>query len=204
MQWITLPNVPVRDFRDRMVQTAALDDDLEIIYRPIRCPGESCAERFTNLSAFQDHVYDHAEDLSAQNMPVREARVDLDVAHLIFQVLGILRNASQDHPIAKIRKANDSMHAERTWQRAWVARDDNGPVRLHAKQYEWLQQLFARKIPLSKEDKADNVEVQTFAQFLFGLSWHRYTQALTIESEREQVVPAEAQPPAPMPIREAG
>lgn len=195
MSWITLPNDPVTDVRGRVIQTAQLDDNLEVVFRPLRCPGADCDKKFTNLQAFQDHVFDHDEDLTGASAPAREARVDLDVAHLIFQVLGVLRAAAADSPLAKIRKANDSMHAERTWARAWVAREDDAAVQLNLKQYEWLQQLLARRLPLSKEDKADNVEAQTFAQYIFGLSWFTQTQALTIVSDRK--ANEAEQPPAP-------
>ncbi len=196
MSWISLPNEPIIDFRGRPVQAAKLDDNLETIYHPIRCPGEDCDEQFTNLQAFQDHVFAHDEDLSGASTQAREVRVDLDTAHLIFQVLSVLRNAAPDSPLAKVRKANDSMHAERTWARAWAARDEKAPVALHTTQYEWLHCLLDRTLPLSKDDKANGAEVQTLAQVLFGLSWYQYRQALTIVSEREKDE-EELAPPAP-------
>ncbi len=203
MSWISLPNTPITDFRGRVLQTGKLDDNLEIVLKPLRCPGDGCDERFTSAQAFQDHVFAHDDDLTTVHIPAREERVDLDTAHLIFQILSVLRNAAPDSPIAKIRKPNDSMHAGRTWDRAWEARSSGGSVELNTKQYEWLQQLLGRRLPLSKEDKADNVEAETFAQYLFGLSWHTQTQALTIVSERAALEinepPAAAAEPAAGP-----
>ncbi len=196
MSWVTLPNEPIIDFRGRPVQAAKLDDNLETVYRPIRCPGEDCDERFTNLQTFQDHVFAHDEDLSRADSSAREVRIDLDTAHLIFQVLSVLRNAPPESPLSKIRKANDSMHAARTWRRAWVARDEKAPIALHTTHYEWLHRLLDRTLPLSKDDKANGVETQTLAQFLFGLSWYQYRQALTIVSERE-ADEEESAPPVP-------
>lgn len=197
MSWISLPNDPIKDFRGRVIKTSKLDDDLEVVLKPLRCPGEDCDKRFTNLQAFQDHVFAHEEDLASIEISAREERVDLDTAHLIFQVLSVLRAVTSNSPLAKIRKVNDSMHSQRVWSSAWKARDSGDAVQLHVKQYEWLQQLLNRRLPLSKEDKSDNVEVQTFAQFIFGLSWYTQTQALTIVSDRAEEEPAQPAPLVP-------
>ena len=53
MSWIGVPNEVVLGFTGKPLRSQEMDNDLEYVFKPIKCP--SCDFSNTNLQRWQDH-----------------------------------------------------------------------------------------------------------------------------------------------------
>lgn len=197
MSWINIPNATVLAFTGKPLKSQKLNDDLDYVYKTIRCPAEGCDYVTSLLREWRDHVADEhpkQEDLRVNLEPEMEDRT---VAWLILEILlAFSRPSSQEQPnlLRHIQRANDGMHVNELWRRAWNCRD-RAEVKLKKDQYDWLQQFLGRMVPLAadaqvaKAKREQGVEQQTVAMHLFGVSEDAVRQALTTLPDRRPPKP---------------
>lgn len=195
MSWITIPNEPVISFTGKPLRSQKLNEDLEYLFKPIKCPSSGCEFSTTTLKDFQDHRADEHADEKDPGVTLDPEMEDRKPAWLILEIL--LSFNRQDTPqrpnlLRRIQKGNDSHHSIELWRRAWNNR--NSPeVKLKKDQYDWLHQFLDRKLPLSsdpkeaKERKDQGEEPQTVGMYLFALSDDSVRQALTTLPDRRPV-----------------
>ena len=188
MSWITISNEVVKDFRGKPIQSTRLDDNMETVYKTIRCSGKDCDFTATNIKVIQDHLDDkHEDEVDDLKIKFRPETTELTASYLILNILLAFNNAARDNPLLAIRKANDGFHAGEAWRRAWNAKGKAGQdIKLKKEQYDWLHQLLERKLPRPKE-KEDAGEAQTVLMHLYGLNEDKVKQALTTLPDRRRI-----------------
>jgi len=186
MGWVNIPNEVVLKFTGQPLQNNKTNADLEVLYKPFSCPAAGCDEKFVTVESFREHLTDeHDLDESKVEVAIRPEMEDTTVANLITHLLLQFNNERRDSPFALIRKTNDGYHATEVWRRVQVAMGrDASAIRLKQEQYDWVQGLLDRKLPLSKEEKERGDEVQTVVMFLYGFSEDNVRQSLKSLPER--------------------
>jgi len=194
MSWITVPNEIVTGFTGKPIRAQKLNDDLEYVFKPIKCPSAGCEFSTTLLRDFQEHrVEEHGMDSEA-NVPIEPEMEDRNAAWLILEtLLTFNRPDTSQRPnlLRRVQKGNDSHLSAEIWRRAWNNRNSK-EVKLKKEQYDWLHQFLDRKIPLAatpnetREKKEQGEEPQTIAMYLFGLSEDTVRQGLTTLPERRR------------------
>lgn len=190
MSWIAIPNEIVHGFNGRPIRTQKMNDNLEFLFKPIRCP--SCKYTSDIFTEWQDHQRsEHYEEPNSE-VPIEPELKDCNAAWIILEtLLTFNRQDSQQRPniLRRIQKPNDSRHTEELWRRAWNSRERTD-IKVKKEQYVWLHEFLDRKVPLSgttqevKEKKDQGEEPQTVGMLLFSLSEDSVNQALTTLPER--------------------
>ena len=178
MAWISIPNDPVRSFTGLPLKTQKLNDNLEYVFKPIRCPSEGCKYQTVLIREWREHMaetHDGEKDPQAQAEP---EMVERNVAWLILELLLVYNrkdSSESPNPLRRIQRNADSYHTSELWRRCWNSRDRQ-EIKLKKEQYEWLHQFLDRKLPLSadakeaRERKEQGEEPQSVAMHLYGLS----------------------------------
>lgn len=189
MAWITIPNETIRSFTGLPLKTQKLNDSLEYVYKPIRCPGvdgERCGFSTTLLTEFAEHLQAEHPESPNLSAPATAEMVEQVTAWLILEMLLTLgRPDSQQRPNAlrRVHRPNDALNSAETWRRAWNSRE-RPEIKLKKEQYEWLHQLLDRQLPLAAAAKTEGELPQTVGEFLYGLNGDNVRQALTTLPER--------------------
>ena len=190
MSWITIPNDLVLGFNGKYIRSQKMNDNLDSIFKPIRCP--SCKYSSTVLTEWQNHQREEHYEEPNTEVPIEPELMDCNASWVILEMLLTFnRQDSQQRPniLRRIQKPNDSRHTEELWRRAWNCRE-RPEIKVKKDQYDWLHQFLDRKVPLSgnvqelKEKKEQGEEPQTVGMMLFGLSEASVKQALTTLPER--------------------
>ena len=204
MAHISIPNEIVKAFTGRPMRVQAMNDDLELLFKPILCPAEGCEKSVTTMQAFSDHVNgEHPKQAAKLEAPASKEMVDQKVSRLIMDMLSAFNRDTPNNPLRRFQKPRDSEHASELWRRASNC-DARKEVKVKDEQYQWLQQFLDRKVPqvpLSLDPKEAQLrrengeEPQTVASYLYGLNEDNVRQALTTLPDRRRVEPDPPDPP---------
>ena len=199
MAWITIPNEVALGFTGKPIRSQKMNDNLDLIFKPIKCPSEDCEFSSTILTEWQDHrISEHSEEPDV-DMRLEPELEDRSAAWIVMEIL--LAFNRQDNPqrpniLRRVQKGNDSHHSTELWRRAWNCRE-RPEIKVKKEQYDWLHQFLDRKVPLAadakevKERRDQGEEQQSVGSHLFGLSEDVVRQALTTLPDRRIVEPEE-------------
>ena len=85
MAWDRIPNELVQGFTGRTLREPELDGDLEIVYKPIRCPADGCEiGPFTSLTAYSDHVMAEHPGHEQDSVPASPVMQEATASRLIL------------------------------------------------------------------------------------------------------------------------
>lgn len=194
MTWTELPIAPIKTFNDFPLKSNVRDNDGELVLKRFKCHG--CAEIFTCLSNYRDHLRDeHIEEEDNYPMPPIEAEtVDATTTELLIDILLSFQGSvrQKEHEFYYIQKTNDGHHAQETHRRIKIAIDrGDSVVKLKKEQYDWLHGLLSRKLPIlrKKDETVDTSDSEkpiskTVAMFFWGLSEDTVLQQLKPLGER--------------------
>lgn len=134
---------------------------------------------------------DAGEPIFEEGQPNKPQLVDAN-AYLVLRELLLQLDSNQ--AFRQVHKPMDGVRSLRLWNQI----EENPAAEtltIHDKEYEWLQGVWARQVPLNREAKDNGMEPQTVAFYMFSQSDFWIIEQLKDVTERktlEQLMAAAA------------